>query len=65
MLVKPKISKLSHIPTTSFISYIFKIKSVLKHSQNEAILISNDLIVPQLHLSRQKCAKDMSDINLI
>ena len=28
--VKPKISELSHTPTTYFTSHIFKIKSILK-----------------------------------
>ena len=34
------------------------------NSQNEAILISNDFLVPQLHPSRQKCVENVSAINL-
>ena len=35
------------------------------NSPNEAILFSNDFIVPQLHLSRQKCVENVSPDNLI
>ena len=35
------------------------------NSQNEAILISNDFIVPQLHLPRQKCVENVSPDNSI
>ena len=35
------------------------------NSQLKIILISNDFIVPQLHLSRQKCVENVSVINLV
>ena len=40
--------------------YIFKIKSVLKQfTKNQGILISNDFIIFQLHLPRQKCVENV------
>ena len=65
--VKPKISKISYTPNTwfTFTSYILKIKSFFKQFTKRGNFNLQYFIVPQLHLSRQKCATGLPAVDLI